>query len=251
MTGNNHRCPCGSGKKYKKCCKEQKYSNKETSITFNMGKETVLDGLTINANGTIYLKQGNLNIVPQKTAYSQINKREGKRDKVTLSAPILDQSNINMHMNGNFMFFDYLFVIDTNSLASTQQNIMSSASVMMFYKKIGSEFVLINSFMKKFEHDSNIHGEKCGLIDLIKYIINELKISEMESIAIVTDHDLGSHEKYNSQEIPILAGTELYLPKNIKLIYASADKKNASFLSQLINICDKEASLLLRSLKGN
>lgn len=251
MTKDNHRCPCGSGRKYKKCCKDKQRTNKVTTLTFDMGEKITLDGYSINNDGTINLKQGLNTISPKKAVLSQFNEREDKKDKVTLNTPIIDQNNLSIYLNGVIDQFDYLFIIDTNSVATSQENIMFSASVMMYFRKLEASFELVNSFMNTFEHEKKIHGEKYGLVELIRFIINDLKLSEAEYIGIVTDHDLGKHENYNSGEIPVLENTDLYLPRNIKLIYASADKKNESFLSQLINQCDKEASRLLQICKVN
>lgn len=246
MTRDNHRCTCGSGKKYKKCCKDKRNTNKITTITFDMGEKIALDGYVIDANGTIRLKQGEKIIVPQKTDFTQSNKREDKKDKVTLHAQVIDQENLSMELTGIVNPFDYLFIIDTNTLTNSYESNVTSASVMTYYKKTDSSFIFTDSLAKVFKHDSNIHGEKRGLVDLISYIINNLKISPMKYIGIVTDHDLGNHNKYNEGEIPLIVGTDLYLPPNIKLIYASSDKKNENFFTQLINQCDKEASRLLK-----
>ncbi len=246
MTGNNHRCPCGSGKKYKKCCKEKKDINKVTTVTFDMGERIALDGFEIGANGTIRLKKEGKTIIPRKTNFSQFNKRENKKDKVTLNALLIDQENLSMDLAGIINPFDYLFIIDTNTVASTDEKSMTSASIMMYYQKNDSDFILKDTMSNTFNHNSNIHGEKIGLVELIKYIINTLELGPEKSIAIVTDHDLGNHEKYNTGEIPLIFGTIFYIPPNIKLIYSSADKKNENFLSQLINQCDKEASRLLK-----
>jgi hypothetical protein len=247
MTENNHRCPCGSGKKYKKCCKNKKDTNKVTTITFDMGEEIAIDGYEIGANGTIRLKKEGKTIIPRQTNFSQFNKRENKKDKVTLNTLVIDQKNLSMDLVGIIDQFDYLFVIDTNTLTNSEEKSMTSASIMMYYQKNDFDFILKDIRSNTFNHNSNTHGEKIGLVELIKYIINILKISPEETIGIVTDHDLGNHEKYNAGEIPLIFGTNLYLPPNIKLIYSSADKKNENFLSQLINQCDKEASRLLNS----
>lgn len=246
MTGNNHRCPCGSGKKYKKCCKDKKNTNKVTTITFDMNEEIAIDGYEIGANGTICLKKEGKTIIPMQTNFSQFNKRENKKDKVTLKAPVIDQENLSMNIAGIIDRFDYVFIIDTNTLTNPDEKSMISASIMMHYQKNDSGFILKDTRSNTFKHNNNIHGEKIGLVELIKYIINILEISAEEAIGIVTDHDLGDHEKYNSGEIPLIFGTNLYLPPNIKLIYSSADKKNENFLNQLINKCDKEASRLLK-----
>ena len=247
MTGNNHRCPCGSGKKYKKCCKDKKDINKVTTITFDMGEGVSINGYEVGANGSVRLKTEGKTIIPMQTNFSQFNKRENAKDKVTLSAPLIDQENLSMVLVGIIDPFDYLFIIDTNSIPNSDGKSMSSASIMMYYQKIDSDFILKDTRSNTFNHNSNIHGEKIGLVELINYIINNLEISPEEAVGIVTDHDLGNHKKYNEGEIPLIFGTNYYLPPNLKLIYSSADKKNANFLSQLINQCDKEASRLLKS----
>ena len=247
MIGNNHRCPCGSGKKYKKCCKDKIDMNKVTTIRFDMGEEIAINGYEMGANGAIHLKKDGKTIIPRQTNFSQFNERENKKDKVTVNAPLIDQENLSIVLGGIIDKFNHLFIIDTNSLSNPDEKSMSSASVMMYYQKIGSDFILKDTKSYTFNHTSDIHGEKIGLVELINLIINVLQIRTEEAIGIVTDHDLGNHEKYNNGEIPLIFATEYYLPSNIKLIYASADKKNESFLNQLINHCDKGASQILIS----
>ncbi len=57
MIGRNEPCPCGSGKKYKKCCLQ-----KNKSITFSRNKTSYAKGLYKNTENKIYryIRQANL-----------------------------------------------------------------------------------------------------------------------------------------------------------------------------------------------
>lgn len=48
----------------------------------------------------------------------------------------------------------------------------------------------------------------------------------------------------------MIEDTDLYLPKNFTLVYASADKKNDSILNSMISQCDQEASRILKEAMG-
>ena len=50
-TGRNDPCPCGSGKKFKKCCgKEKKLASRDASVISSQGAGSLLD--RIKASGS-------------------------------------------------------------------------------------------------------------------------------------------------------------------------------------------------------
>lgn len=148
--------------------------------------------------------------------------------------------------------YDIVYAIDTNSI-KTKSGLFVSVGCAMeiddFYQKVKNRETKLTIICREtmFAHREIQLGEKLSLIGLISLILKE-KISKNPDlkVGIVTDHDLGNIDKYNSRKIPIL--NSLYLPENIKLIYASADKKNASFLNQLMSMCDKRATEILNRL---
>lgn len=226
-------------------------NNSVTSVTVDMGEPVTINGLQINSNGTISFEKDGQTIVPQSAYLTQSKPRENNNDKITLNAPIKEVSNLTINLLDLIGKLDHLFIIDTNTPEQIvkEDGKKTSACAIQHYQVIEDELLFINQFGQIFDHDSNIHGEKIAIAKLISYILFDLKIEPNKLIGIVTDHDLGNHEKYNAREIPLINGMDLYLPEHISFIYASADKKNENFLTQLINECDKRATELLKSRK--
>jgi len=239
----NQLCSCGSRKKYKNCCGEVKPRN--VSLTVDMGEPVAINGLQMSREGQIkFLVDGNER-VPTYANLILAHERKNKEPKQTVR---LKQNNNNLSLNLVQILFDnnFLYIIDTNTTKENIDGYYFSVTIVLEYqieKKI--ELLMTNSWMRSFKHKDRHIGEKIGWIELIKMIVND---HSEQKISIVTDHDLGNIDKYNSRELPLIENTHLFLPPNIKLVYASADKKNDSIVNQLISICDKEASKKLNEL---
>jgi len=67
-------------------------------------------------------------------------------------------------------------------------------------------------------------------------------------IAIVVDSELGNLPLYNMRKIPLLG--DRFLPDNVELIYASAERDLNSPLNKAIRTCDSDAKRLIRILSG-
>jgi hypothetical protein len=73
------------------------------------------------------------------------------------------------------------------------------------------------------------------------------KYSEELRIGLVVDSNVGNLEQLNSRELAI--HEDYFLPKNLTLIYASADTGTDYVLNKLIKICDREAELQLNLIE--
>ena len=69
--------------------------------------------------------------------------------------------------------------------------------------------------------------------------------SRSERIAIIVDSELDSLPAYNAQQKPLTSN--LYLPSNFSLIYASADSGSEFLANKLIKLCDKHAAKILNA----
>src|SRR5205814_229614 len=82
-------------------------------------------------------------------------------------------------------------------------------------------------------------------------IRSDSRYKETDRIAIITDHDMMNHARYNNRELPVYEG--IFLPPNVTLIYASADNAERpgqeDIASSLIRACDSAARSALRQLR--
>ncbi|MFZ4201024.1 YecA family protein [Lysinibacillus sp. NPDC056220] len=247
MIGKNHLCYCGSGKKHKKCCMGKEKNDRVSTVTVDMGEPTVINALQIDSNGNICFQKDGQTIIPQSALLTHLI--SNNKDKVTSNIPLKEVDKLTSDTFKALAPLDFLFIIDTNTpLENNNGEKVKSACAVIYYQKVATNLDYVNGMGKVFYHQNNIPGEKHALVELIQYILFELKIGADKIVGIVTDHDLGNHDKYNSRELPLIEGTELFLPENFTLIYASADKKNENILTKLISECDKKATELL---KGN
>lgn len=140
--------------------------------------------------------------------------------------------------------FDLIFAIDTNT-KEIHNDLISISSIFQCNAKIVGERVrvrcrkILNIYFKDAPSNS---PEKIALAKLIKLIKYNLNLR----IAIITDHDLDKHTKYNNRELPIYG--EIYLPPNIAILYAASDKGTSNIMNILLIECDKDAKNYLRQL---
>ena len=169
----------------------------------------------------------------------------GKPDKVIASFRT-SSPNLSIMPEDVLRSFDYVFVIDTGTRIVDDQKFCAAAvgRLINHNGKIALIRALHICFTTTVEDKS---FEKISW----KYFIEELLLNndhqhlQKENIAIVVDAYLGDLDDFNKWK-EILEGFSL--PSNIKLIYASADKKNDSVLNWAIAECDKGATNLLKSV---
>ena len=90
MIGRNELCPCGSGKKYKKCCLQ-----KNQSIEFTRNKILYAKGLYKNMENKIY-------------EYSKASSLEEHREKCIKKFYISQESNLKIDkLYNTYLIYDY------------------------------------------------------------------------------------------------------------------------------------------------
>jgi hypothetical protein len=243
----NQLCACGSGKKMKKCCGDKK--PRYESIVMNMKEPIALTSYQITSNGDLKLFSDGQEMLPNKANFNISIDRPNKKTKQTVRI-FQEPTNLQTNFYNLLNDTDLIYAVDTNTSNLLMNDSYLSVGVALEYKNNNnSELELQNSFVIQFNHQEKFIAEKLGIVELIKKIIADKDLeNNWLKILLVTDHDLGNLDRYNSREIPLIDGTELYLPNNFTLIYASADKKNDSILNNMISHCDQEASRFLREL---
>lgn len=223
---------------------------------FDFG-EVVKANIDFTPNGGITFRQDGNKILPKVANISIVKDKHNpdKGQKKIVDLPINPENQLfKFDLIGSLARFDCVYVIDTNTLKDPIDGKYTSAGIIMecdnLYQRIVSKQNKCKYFGRVFIHEEQHLGEKI----VLTYLINKALKEKVESnpniqIGIITDHGLGNIEKINSREMPIISGTQTFLPNNFTLIYASADKKNDSILNHLIGVCDKRASELLNQTK--
>jgi len=242
----NMECYCGSGKKQKKCCQNKK--PREANVLVDMGKKVIINKLRLDSNGQVSFLKDDTDEIPQKAKLILSHPKDNnKGTKQIFNVPQIP-TDIRLDLS-SILLYDYVFFIDTNTTKDkVDPDNFLSCTAMQAYKIKDQDLIGIDEKSKIFFHTEKLLAEKIAIIELLKILedVNGVKMSITTKVMIITDHDLGNIEKYNSRELPLLENPKVYLPPNITLAYASADKKNDSFLNVIINQCDQTAKKNLR-----
>lgn len=243
--GSNEKCPCGSGKKYIKCCANKK--QRHIGIAGIIQKSGTIRKIEVSSEGLLkmYTDDGEINL--QDPVFESSYMKENGEHKFLNRIPINDNLFITDPMK-LLINFDAIFAIDTNTKEVNGKRV-SVSSRQYCFKHTQTELnvhFIIQSFGIVCAYDFEIgKEERQAIAILIEQIISHPNYDNNHDIAIVTDHDLGNLIKYNKREIPIY--NEIYLPNNFKLIYAYDGVKD-TILNQLISACDKESNDFFKKL---
>jgi hypothetical protein len=249
--GRNNLCPCGSGKKFKKCCLNKKprehtiiVMSPEPLHGFYYDKEKMeFTGLTPDNR-----------LIKPVIAYSQTHyMSDSGKEKVIARIQdkvIPNEEDLMRHL---FSDFDLVIAIDTNTKVIGNERISVTGIIHCIVKRMvepGSyrvDFPWHGAILFR-NCPSELPSEKFGWITEIRRI-NQNPLSKSKRFAIVTDHDLDNHTSYNTKKTPIYK--EFNMPENFKLMYGRSDGPSQSLLNYLVKQCDKESTEVLRMIEQN
>lgn len=250
--GRNDPCPCGSGKKYKKCCMGKK--PRERSVM--LASSEPLRGVHYDKEKMEFtgLTHDNRLIKPIMT-YSQTHyeSESGKervisrvQDKVIPSEPELLK-----HVSSAF---DLIVAMDTNTKVIAGERISAAGIVHCVLQRIPdperegyyASFPWQGTILFR-NCPSSVSPEKFAWITEMRRINDGEPLRGSKKFAVVTDHDLDNHTLFNAKKTPIF--WDIYLPDNFTLIYGRGDSPNDNFLNHLVKQCDKESSTVLEMIE--
>ncbi len=175
-----------------------------------------------------------------------IRKKTGK-GKVVSSIPSMATFDISTTLTSDFKT---IYAIDTNT-KRLNNDMISISCILECYVKKTEIAQQIKLFYRRhylaFKNCPNNESERFAWFRLVVMITSALRYDGSPRIAVITDHDLNRHSKYNAKELPI--HKDFYLPDNFTLIYASSDTGKENMLNMLIAECDKHASNILKELE--
>ncbi|MCA8936369.1 MAG: SEC-C domain-containing protein [Planctomycetes bacterium] len=246
MTAMNERCPCGSGKKFKKCCANKKPRQHSMDIGFVFGSEpiNVYFGADMSYVGA---KHDTGEEVQPSTFHSQRSyMRESGKEKVVfrLNGEVTNEYQLNMKLAE----FDVVYAVDTNTKQVDDMTVSVCVAVESYFTafndRAGTKLllrpILARTWATKDQSPPKVHPEKRGWEFLFGHVlINDRN----KNVAVVTDHDLQNIEAYNRREKPFMEGR--FVLSNCTLMYAGSDTKADSVLNRLMSRCDLESRKLI------
>ena len=250
-TSRNNPCPCGSGKKYKKCCLNKKpYENavfvasSDPLHGFDFDKEGMaVNGLTLDDR-----------LIKPVITYSQTHyANDSGKEKVIARIQdkvILNEKELMRYLSS---VFDVIIAIDTNTKVIGSESISATGIIHCVLQPMSKPDTYYADFtwqrVMLFRNCPNeLSAEKFGWVTEIQRI-NRIPHSKLSRFVIITDHDLDSHASYNAQRVPIFK--DFQLPDNFTLMYGRSDGPNLNLLNSPVKKCDKEANNILRILEQN
>jgi hypothetical protein len=246
----NKRCSCGSGKKYKNCC-----INKKPRITGSLLEMGEIDGSVQHevkmsfVNGNIELQIDGVPSIPL-AAYLKTSYDREKKDPKILNKIPLDANKIVTNSDYALKKYDAIFAIDTNTEPPKGANVSISCCLatrldLTYYKDKPSTQQYAVKYFLEFRNIQD-KAENIAWMIFIELLISEIPSFYQLKIGLIVDSDLDKIPDFNNQSLPIFA--DFYLPKNIELIYASADKPKDGLVNLFISICEKEAKIFLNDV---
>lgn len=220
-----------------------------SSITMDMGEPMTVNGVKISPTGSIELLKDGIPLVPIN-AYHDVSFDRTKGPK-TLNKTPLDPNKLILNPNHALEKFDRIFAIDTNTKTINDESISVSCVVLCKLSRdrknsLIAEFLPVHCL--EFRNTQGI-TENTAWRKAIQLITANPSYNANMKFGIIVDSDLGNISSYNNRSKPFYPG--LYLPKNIELIYASADTGKEYLANKLISLCDKEATKLLEEIMSN
>jgi len=247
--GRNSPCPCGSGKKYKKCC----LGKTQRQHTVMVGSPVPLKGFhydreTMTLEGIAHDSQ----LVKPAVTFSQTHYL-GKSGKEKVLTRVQDkviptEADLMKHLSS----FDAIIAIDTNTMQIGGEAVSASRIVQCRIRAAENpdaysvEFQSLESFRLPNCRDEGLSPEKQGWVTILKKICRDPGNAK-RSFCLVSDHDLDNHGMYNCGKLPIFR--DIYLPSNFTITYGKGDSSKESILNSLIGICDKQATKALKEIE--
>lgn len=226
--------------------KKQKRKPRANEVRVDFGKDVVLSGMEEQDGKLIFYDDKGEKIDPKfievGDAYLRDNVDKGAK---IISRSKADGTKIILDPNRNLDSYDYLFVIDTNSITINEEKISISIPIKFSVEFNGPTWSAKYDLFSAFEfRNAIVNPELIGWCDFIKNILKMEDFEKGARIAIVVDSELGRLSNINKRLEPIL--NDFYLPENFHLIYASADVGKENVLNKMIGICDSNGRRVLQ-----
>jgi len=247
---NNKPCYCGSGKKYKKCCKNKK--PRETVVEGSFDNPVTSNNFRLNLkNGRVgfYLDSKANDELSSYIATLRHDKDGGKGHKV-ISRVYSKGGDIRAFVDTNLLKFNYVVAVDTNEKKIGEDRVCVSVAMVASPSAVPGKVLL--TVIKNEGHVIEFwnpveRSERVGWKIAIEVIVGTSAYLNGGTFGVIVDSELDSLNLFNSRELEITPG--FTLPERITMIYGSADKKNDSAINKFINLADKTANSVFEDIQ--
>ena len=255
--GRNDPCPCGSGKKYKRCCENKK--PRENMIYLGFAEPTV-SGIQTLPDGRLVPHNEDGPVTPIASFVERTYKGKG-RTKVITRVPLDGRPQL-IDPAVSLWDYDLACAVDTNTKEINGVHV-SITWLELFRPEIEGSRGWLGLFTprkkqttgrltpldsKMFRLPDNCDSpERQGWVAAIDYISRTRNPGASTRVALVVDSEMNCLRKINQREQAVHG--ETILPKGFTLIYATADKTDTP-QNRLIRLCDKKATAALADLEA-
>lgn len=238
---SNYPCPCGSGKKYKKCCKDKRPRIPGIDLDFGPINISELDRLP---SGEYLLGDMSRFLSRASLGFTMSYPRIGKSPKTIIKIPI--ESNWQLKpVEDYFSSFDFVVAVDTNTKMKDNQKLSCTVASTCRINRKGNRMSLdLWPIYRQIFIDVE-DPEKTGWISFIQEFCTYDCYSAGIKVGLIVDHDSGKIQQFNRKEIPVLG--DVYLPSGFTLTYATSDVSDY-LPNKLISFCDKESNRVLSNV---
>lgn len=247
-TERNAPCPCGSGKKYKKCCLGHSIKPRTTWLKVDMEKPVILKEISISSYGEINMFGDNRKPLPHVSASVVRSYARPKGAKILSRVPLDGSAILNADLNQTLLQFNRIFAIDSNSQAINGHNVSVAAITLGTWVEQDSKPILEYASTQAMEfRDIDCHPDLLALKQFLTRLPQHHPRIFMDGrIGIVIDSHLRDLPRIEARDIPLL--DDFFLPEWATLIYAS-DAASDSIPNILLRNSDKSATAVLKQIE--
>jgi hypothetical protein len=243
--GRNELCPCGSGRKFKKCCYRKK--PREVEVKFDLGNHhTPVIGVMFDAETKMPILIGKDGPISHGVVtFNKQYKRTNKHPKV-INRLISTKGGSDFKSK----IYNYLIAVDTNQWTTE----IGKRAITAYLKVVD-----ISPKGQDYNHFSNMIAieflnltydkEQYGWYKLLRMIQFSKAHQLHNKIGLIVDSHLLLIDQINLGRVSIIPG--FYLPKDIELIFASSDIGGDSPANKAISTVDKFSSELFKRSVAN
>lgn len=238
--GNNQLCPCGSKKKYKRCCRDKKTRDIVVEGSFN--QPMIADSFAFRpSGGRVGIFFNGREQIPDRVA-SLITYDRSKGRKVLSKMPGISSATM-AYVDTGLLQFDKIVSIDTNTKDVDSNRACVVASVMMTpHVKLGG-LELRGAQAIAIEFWNPVYPpERIGWRMIMDAVSETNEYICGKRYGIIVDSELGRMDAFNSREEEILPG--FMLPERMTMIYGSSDSKNDSAVNKMLHMTDKASNAI-------
>ncbi len=242
----NSLCPCGSGKKFKKCCINKKPRTMRVQYDFKDPVSFSSPNDLVFQDGRFQIKDINgKTVLPEKTKIMNCYERANKKKKL-LNALEFDGSEL-MDVNKALLAkYNVVFAIDTNTSVNDGDSLSISTIIRLELSPDRNKFFLVPIRFYEFRNSGEKIENVAWSILMQELVAETKKIDLPLEIGIIVDSDLGNIDKFQQREKPII--DHFFIPDNISLIYASADSGSEFWVNKAIKCSDKWAKKIEKEM---